>query len=40
MQLKATVEFHKFEKFAKIMEMDGLTPQDIMNSLDLNKNKK
>ena len=38
--VKTKIQIHYAEKFAKILEMDQILPQDIMRSLSLEENRK
>ena len=40
MNLQTEIIIHAPEKFAKILKIDGLTPKDIIDSLQVEKNHK
>jgi 1-phosphatidylinositol-4-phosphate 5-kinase len=39
LKLKSTLKSHKESKFAKIMKLDGISPEDMMKSLSLEENR-
>ena len=39
LDIKAEITSHQEEKFAKIQEMDGISPSDIIRSLSLERNR-